>query len=360
MSSPRISARWRADREHLGAEALLDGLADLLRQRCLELAPRPRERLDLPRARARARPRTAPASCLPARASASRCLARSSACSSMGARLRWPSDEIATSSTTTLPPELIAQHPAERRDASRLLVYDRATRRGAAPALRRAAGRARADELVVVNDTRVVPARLHCGASGGDGRGAAARARSATGVWEALARPTRRLRAGRAARARSSCSSTLGEGRWRVRLDGEPAGEAPLPPYITEPLADPERYQTVYARRARLGGRADGRAPLHAGAARAARRRARHAPRRPRHVPARSRSTTLDDTSCTASATRSRPEAWERIRGRRARARGRHDDGARARDARPRRAARGPDRRCSSRRASSSGASTRC
>jgi S-adenosylmethionine:tRNA ribosyltransferase-isomerase len=40
----------------------------------------------------------------------------------------------------------------------------------------------------------------------------------------------------------------LGEGRWLVRLDGEPAGEAPLPPYITEPLADPERYQTVYAR----------------------------------------------------------------------------------------------------------------
>ena len=39
----------------------------------------------------------------------------------------------------------------------------------------------------------------------------------------------------------------LGEGRWRVRLDGEPDGEAPLPPYITEPLADPARYQTVYA-----------------------------------------------------------------------------------------------------------------
>jgi S-adenosylmethionine:tRNA ribosyltransferase-isomerase len=42
----------------------------------------------------------------------------------------------------------------------------------------------------------------------------------------------------------------LGEGRWRLRLTGEPAGETPLPPYITEPLADPERYQTVYAREA--------------------------------------------------------------------------------------------------------------
>src|SRR5439155_14877423 len=40
----------------------------------------------------------------------------------------------------------------------------------------------------------------------------------------------------------------LGEGRWRLRLDGEPAGETPLPPYITEPLREPGRYQTVYAR----------------------------------------------------------------------------------------------------------------
>ena len=42
----------------------------------------------------------------------------------------------------------------------------------------------------------------------------------------------------------------LGEGRWVVRLEDEPAGEAPLPPYIIEPLADPERYQTVYAKEA--------------------------------------------------------------------------------------------------------------
>ncbi len=40
---------------------------------------------------------------------------------------------------------------------------------------------------------------------------------------------------------------SLGDGRWRVRLEGEPDGEAPLPPYITEPLGDPSRYQTVYA-----------------------------------------------------------------------------------------------------------------
>ena len=40
----------------------------------------------------------------------------------------------------------------------------------------------------------------------------------------------------------------LGGGRWRLRLEGEPAGETPLPPYITQPLTDPDRYQTVYAR----------------------------------------------------------------------------------------------------------------
>ena len=47
---------------------------------------------------------------------------------------------------------------------------------------------------------------------------------------------------------RASSLEHLGEGRWRLRMHGEPSGQMPLPPYITEPLADPERYQTVYAR----------------------------------------------------------------------------------------------------------------
>src|SRR5204862_3255220 len=66
------------------------------------------------------------------------------------------------------------------------------------------------------------------------------------GLWEGLARPTRRLQAG-ARYGSVELLEHLGEGRWKVRLHGEPAGETPLPPYITEPLADPERYQTVYA-----------------------------------------------------------------------------------------------------------------
>jgi S-adenosylmethionine:tRNA ribosyltransferase-isomerase len=69
------------------------------------------------------------------------------------------------------------------------------------------------------------------------------------GLWEGLARPTRRLRPGRRY-GPVELLEHLGEGRWRFRLHGEPAGETPLPPYITEPLADPARYQTVYAREA--------------------------------------------------------------------------------------------------------------
>jgi S-adenosylmethionine:tRNA ribosyltransferase-isomerase len=68
----------------------------------------------------------------------------------------------------------------------------------------------------------------------------------ADGLWEGLARPSRRLKAGQRL-GPVELLEPLGEGRWRLRLEGEPAGEAPLPPYITEPLADPERYQTVYA-----------------------------------------------------------------------------------------------------------------
>ena len=67
------------------------------------------------------------------------------------------------------------------------------------------------------------------------------------GTWQALARPTRRLKAGRRY-GPVELLEHLGEGRWLVRLDGEPAGQTPLPPYITEPLGDASRYQTVYAR----------------------------------------------------------------------------------------------------------------
>src|ERR671932_1882036 len=142
-----------------------------------------------------------------------------------------------------LPPELIAQRPAERRDASRLLVYDRASgavRHRTFAELPEEIG----DALIVVNDTRVLPARIPIERP----RGEVLLVEQLNGeVWEGLARPTRRLRPGRRY-GQVELLEHLGEGRWRLRLHGEPAGEAPLPPYITEPLADPERYQTVYAR----------------------------------------------------------------------------------------------------------------
>ena len=146
-----------------------------------------------------------------------------------------------------LPPELIAQHPVEPRDESRLLVLDRRT-----GAIRHRSFAELPDELsgelVVVNDTRVVPARLRLRReSGGDAEVLLLEPLNGDGTWEALARPTRRLRPGERL-GPVTLLEHLGEGRWRLRLEGEPAGEAPVPPYIVEPLTDPERYQTVYAR----------------------------------------------------------------------------------------------------------------
>jgi S-adenosylmethionine:tRNA ribosyltransferase-isomerase len=145
-----------------------------------------------------------------------------------------------------LPPELIAQRPVERRDDSRLLVYDRET------------GEVRhrrfselpeelSDELVVVNETRVIPARLRLARPGGGEAEVLLLERVGDGLWEGLARPSRRLRPGQRL-GPVELVEALGDGRWRLRLAGEPAGETPLPPYIRAPLDDPERYQTVYAR----------------------------------------------------------------------------------------------------------------
>src|SRR3954462_12783458 len=146
-----------------------------------------------------------------------------------------------------LPQELIAQHPLDRRDASRLLVHARASgetrhRRFDELPLELSEG-----TLVVVNDTRVLPARLRLARPGGGGAGVVRRERvGSKGTWEGLAPPSRKLRPGQRL-GPVELLEPLGEGRWRLRLEGEPSGEAPLPPYITERLDDPERYQTVYA-----------------------------------------------------------------------------------------------------------------
>ena len=146
-----------------------------------------------------------------------------------------------------LPPELIAQRPAERRDESRLLVYERPTgevrHRRFSELPEELSG-----ELVVVNETRVIPARLRLRrAGGGEAEVLLLERVGPDGVWEGLARPSRRLKAGQRL-GPVELIEPLGEGRWLLRLEGAPGGEMPLPPYITEQLDDPERYQTVYAR----------------------------------------------------------------------------------------------------------------
>jgi S-adenosylmethionine:tRNA ribosyltransferase-isomerase len=144
----------------------------------------------------------------------------------------------------SLPAELIAQRPLERRDDSRLLVYERASGEVRHRRFAELPEELEPDELVVVNDSRVIPARIPIERPRGEVL--LLERTGVDGLWEGLVRPTRRLRA--------SCRygpvelvEHLGEGRWLLRLDGEPEGEMPLPPYITEKLADPERYQTVYA-----------------------------------------------------------------------------------------------------------------
>jgi len=147
-----------------------------------------------------------------------------------------------------LPRELIAQHPPERRDASRLLVHDRASGETRHRRFDEFPAELADGTLVVVNDTRVLPARLRLERPGGGEAEVLLLERlGENGTWEALARPSRKLRPGQRL-GPVELLEPLGEGRWRLRLEGEPAGEAPLPPYIREPLADPERYQTVYAR----------------------------------------------------------------------------------------------------------------
>jgi S-adenosylmethionine:tRNA ribosyltransferase-isomerase len=161
----------------------------------------------------------------------------------------------------SLPPELVASRPAERRDGSRLLALERdgGLRDRAFPDLLEylAAG-----DALVLNDTRVFPARL----VGRKPTGAAAevllvRPRPEPGLWEALVRPGGKLKPGRVVEIAPDFrvvieDSVAGGGRLvRLEGDGDPMdlverhGRVPLPPYIDreDDADDRERYQTVYA-----------------------------------------------------------------------------------------------------------------
>jgi S-adenosylmethionine:tRNA ribosyltransferase-isomerase len=162
-----------------------------------------------------------------------------------------------------IPPELIAQHPAPRRENSRLLVYDLCAERIVDERFSNIGAYLGPNDLVVYNDVRVIPARLrgrkqHTGA----GIEVLLTRKLGGGKWLALVKPARRV--GRGDRVaftgdlRLEVTRREGEGLFRVRFDRpldygdlEEVGAVPLPGYIRrepEP-SDRERYQTVYARR---------------------------------------------------------------------------------------------------------------
>jgi S-adenosylmethionine:tRNA ribosyltransferase-isomerase len=160
-----------------------------------------------------------------------------------------------------LPPDAIAQTPMEPRDAARLLVDRGPT---IAPQHRHVSDLADLldpGDLLVLNDTRVIPARLHLHKRTGGAVEVLLLERRPDGTWEALVKPSKRVAHGtrltidRQPGATVEVMGILSEGRRLVRLEGiddehlDEVGEVPLPPYIHEALVDPERYQTVYADR---------------------------------------------------------------------------------------------------------------
>lgn len=192
-----------------------------------------------------------------------------------------------------LPQELIAQTPVEPRDSSRLLVMDRATGKIEHRYFRDIGDYLRPGDLLIANQSRVIPARLlgHREGTGGavEVLLLAERTDLAPDYWETLVRPGRRLREGSRVEFSQFQSSQsfqpqreprespvlVGEILQRTEADGrivrfsvsghetrdspsvsaptvremiDQLGKMPLPPYIHEKLEDPERYQTVYAR----------------------------------------------------------------------------------------------------------------
>ena len=161
-----------------------------------------------------------------------------------------------------LPPELIAQTPVAERAASRLLIYNRSTQSVTDGVFSDITNHLHAGDVLVRNTTRVIPARLIGTREQTGGHMEFLLLRRTEGDrWECLAKPARRARPGQEYRAGEElCVRILGDtaaegGKLvEMRYEGvfeevlERVGQTPLPPYITERLDDPERYQTVYAR----------------------------------------------------------------------------------------------------------------
>ena len=159
-----------------------------------------------------------------------------------------------------LPQELIAQHPMEPRDHSRLLVVDKKTGEIEHKHFYDLVNYLKPGDVLVFNDTRVIPARLHGTKDTGAHVEVFLLTRRDATDWEVLVRPGKKLQVGAKINFSDELSCEVIEhtdfgGRVvRFKYEGifeeilDRLGETPLPPYITAPLEDKERYQTVYNR----------------------------------------------------------------------------------------------------------------
>lgn len=159
-----------------------------------------------------------------------------------------------------LPEELIAQTPAEPRDSSRLLVYHRDTKQIEHRIFHDVVDYLKAGDLLVVNRTRVLPARLFARTPNGGRVEVLLLKRLNLDEWEVLVRPGKKCKVGVKLFINEELSLEVtgitdsGERHVRFFYEGafedvlSRAGTMPLPPYIHEKLKDPERYQTVYSR----------------------------------------------------------------------------------------------------------------
>lgn len=159
-----------------------------------------------------------------------------------------------------LPEELIAQTPLEPRDSSRLLVYDRKTGQIEHKIFHEIIDYLNAGDVLVVNNTRVLPARIYGYKDTGAKIEILLQKRLDLTNWEAIARPTKRLKVGTVLTFSEHLKCTVKEigdygcvkiefafdGVFEHRLSE--VGSMPLPPYIKEKLKDKERYQTVYSK----------------------------------------------------------------------------------------------------------------
>jgi len=160
-----------------------------------------------------------------------------------------------------LPEELIAQHPIEPRDHSKLLVLDKNTGNRSQEHFYDLPAHLKAGDTLVFNDTRVIPARLIGSKAETGGKiEVFLLTRKSGEIWEALVKPGKKARLGTIIKFSDELSCEILEttdfgGRMvRFIFEGifeeilDKLGQTPLPPYIKEELADKERYQTVYAR----------------------------------------------------------------------------------------------------------------